>query len=112
MPLYVEKFAKSLLAAYMWFGLVGSTAIDVSLWAPVLLVMLRLRPTLSTPLECPGTLSHPLNGTVLWAASGTLTAGAAAHTTDAAWPAPAVQVMANSATEAIPRRTTLLFLIR
>src|SRR6266508_3844148 len=75
--------------------------------------MLRLRPTLSMPLECPGALSHPLNGTVLWAASGTLTAGPAAHAPNAAWPAPdAVQVMARTATEAIPRRTKLLFLIR
>src|SRR6266540_2946073 len=75
--------------------------------------MLRLRPTLSTPLEYPGALSHPLNGTVLWAASGTWTAGVATHAPDAAWPAPdPVQVMATTATEAMPRLTKRLLLIR
>src|SRR2546426_4500024 len=97
----------------MWLGLVGSPAFDVSLGAPVLLVMLTLRPRMLIPLECPGPSLPPLSETVLWAASATLTAGTATHAPDAAWPAPAaVQVMARTATEAMPRRTKLLFLIR
>src|SRR2546425_3300847 len=74
--------------------------------------MFALRPTMLMPRVNPGAPSQPLNGTVLCAASGTLTAGVATHLC-AAWPAAdTIQVIASTATEAMPRRTKLLLLIR